>query len=180
MATSPRSADAVPPRHIVLIGMMGAGKTTVGSRLARVLDRPFVDSDVQVEQRTARTVREIFETDGEPAYRAMESEVLAEALASEEPAVIAAAGGTVLDASNRARMRQFGIVVFLDADPSHLVQRVGGQDHRPLLRDDPAGVLKQMEEHRRPLYEETAEHVVHVGDLGPDEVVEAVLELVSS
>lgn len=179
MATSPRSAE-VPARHIVLIGMMGAGKTTVGSRLARVLDRPFIDSDVQVEQRTARTVREIFETDGEAAYRAVESEVLAEALGSEEPAVVAAAGGTVLDPSNRARMRQFGIVVFLDADPSQLVGRVGGQDHRPLLRDDPAGVLREMEATRRPLYEETAQHVVHVGDLTPGDVVEAVVKLVAS
>jgi shikimate kinase len=174
MATSPPSAS----RHVVLIGMMGAGKTTVGSRLARVLDRRFIDSDVQVEQRTARTVREIFETDGEPAYRAMESEVLAEALYAEEPAVIAAAGGTILDEGNRRRMRECGTVVFLDARPSDLVGRVGGQDHRPLLRDDPAGVLRQMDEHRRPLYEKTAHHVVDVSALGIDEVVEQVLKVV--
>src|SRR4051794_31328522 len=99
MATFKASGDR--PRHVVLVGMMGAGKTTVGSRLARRLDRPFVDSDVQVERRAARTVRQIFETEGEAAFRAIESEALAEALASEEPAVIAAAGGTVLDPVNR-------------------------------------------------------------------------------
>ena len=126
----------------MLIGMMGAGKTTVGSRLARALDRPFVDSDVQVEQRTARTVREIFETDGEAAYRQIEAEVLAEALASEEPAVIAAAGGTILDPANRQRMKDHGLVVFLEAKSTDLVGRVGGQDHRPLLKDDPAGSRK--------------------------------------
>src|SRR5947208_13903360 len=103
MATS-QPCPSGPPRHVILIGMMGSGKTTVGGRLARALDRPFVDSDVQVEQRTARTVREIFETDGEAAYRVLESEVLAEALASEEPAVIAAAGGTVPHPKNRRRM----------------------------------------------------------------------------
>jgi shikimate kinase len=157
--------------------MMGAGKTTVGSRLARALDRPFVDSDVQVEQRTARTVREIFETDGEAAYRQIEAEVLAEALASEEPSVIAAAGGTILDPNNRRRMREHGLVVFLEADPADLVGRVGGQDHRPLLKDDPAGVLRQMDRDRRALYEETAEHVVDVSTLGPDEVVAEILEL---
>src|SRR5687768_10891618 len=178
MASSQPCADG-PGRHIVLIGMMGAGKTTVGSRLARALDRPFVDSDVQVERRTARTVREIFETDGEPAYRAMEAEVLAEALTSEEPSVIAAAGGTILDPSNRERMRQCGTVVFLDARPGDLVGRVGGQDHRPLLRDDPAGVLVQMDRARRPLYEETAEHVVDVSSQGPDDVVQAILKLVA-
>ena len=165
-------------RHIVLIGMMGAGKTTVGSRLARVLDRPFIDSDVQVEQRTARTVREIFESDGEPAYRAIESEVLAEALASEEPAVIAAAGGTILDPNNRRRMKECGTVVFLEAKPSDLVPRVGGQDHRPLLRDDPAGVLQQMDEVRRPLYEETADFVVDASSAPPDELVEQIVKLV--
>ena len=168
-----------PSGHIVLIGMMGAGKTTVGSRLARALDRPFVDSDVQVEQRTARTVREIFETDGEAAYRAIEAEVLAEALGCEEPAVIAAAGGTILDPSNRARMKSHGTVVFLEAEPSDLVGRVGGQDHRPLLKDDPAGVLRQMDEVRRPLYEATAHHVVDVSKRTPDEVVAEILEVVS-
>ena len=161
-------------RHIVLIGMMGAGKTTVGSRLARALDRPFVDSDVQVEQRTARTVREIFETDGEAAYRVLEAEVLAEALASEEPSVIAAAGGTILDPTNRRRMREFGTVVFLEAKPGDLVGRVGGQDHRPLLRDDPAGVLAEMDRVRRPLYEETADVIVDVSSQTPDEVVREI------
>lgn len=163
--------------HVVLIGMMGAGKTTVGSRLARLLDRPFVDSDVQVEQRTARTVREIFETDGEPVYRQIEAEVLAEALFSEEPAVIAAAGGTILDPVNRQRMRECGTVVFLEAKPADLVGRVGGDDHRPLLRDDPAGVLEQMDQLRRPLYEETADLVVDVSGQGPDEVVKEILRV---
>jgi shikimate kinase len=170
---------AAPERHIVLIGMMGAGKTTVGSRLARALDRPFVDSDLQVEQRTARSVREIFETDGEAAYRALESEVLAEALGSEEPSVIAAAGGTILDPNNRRRMKECGTVVFLEAEPDALLPRVGGQDHRPLLRDDPSGVLQQMDVVRRPLYSETADFVVDVAANPPDAVVEKILELVA-
>jgi len=165
-------------RHIVLVGMMGAGKTTVGSRLARALDRPFVDSDLFVESRAARTVREIFETDGEAAYRVLETEALAGALASEEPAVIAAAGGTILDPDNRRRMRDFGTVVFLEAKPSDLVGRVGGADHRPLLRDDPAGVLEEMDRVRRQLYEETAHHVVDVSARTPDEVVEEIIRLV--
>ena len=170
---------SVPSSHIVLIGMMGAGKTTVGSRLARALDRRFVDSDVQVEHRTARTVREIFESDGEAAYRQIESEVLAEALGSEEPAVIAAAGGTILDPKNRQRMHECGTVVFLEAKPADLVNRVGGQDHRPLLKDDPAGVLQQMDEVRRPLYEETAHHVVDVTGKGIDEVLAEVLRVLA-
>ena len=168
-----------PERHVVLIGMMGAGKTTVGSRLARAMERPFVDSDVQVEQRAARTVREIFETDGEAAYRAIESEVLAEALGSEEPAVIAAAGGTILDPNNRRRMRECGTVVFLEAKPEDLVARVGGQDHRPLLRDDPLGVLQQMDRDRRSLYEDTADVVVDVSSKSADAVVQEIVSMIS-
>ena len=164
--------------HVVLIGMMGAGKTTVGGRMAHRLERRFVDSDVQVETRAGRTVRQIFETDGEPAFRALESEVLAEALAEEEPLVIAAAGGTVLDPVNRARMRQCGTVVFLEAAPGALVGRVGGNDHRPLLADDPAAKLEEMDAQRRALYLETAHHVVDA-TRPIDEVVDELIELVS-
>lgn len=162
--------------HLILIGMMGAGKTTVGSRIARALERRFVDSDVEVEARSGRTVRQIFEAEGEPAFRALESEVLAEALAQEEPLVIAAAGGTVLDATNRTRMRQCGTVVFLQAAPTALVDRVGGNDHRPLLADDPDRVLREIEGQRRPFYEETAHHVVDASQ-PIDEVVRSILEL---
>jgi shikimate kinase len=164
---------------VVLIGMMGSGKTTVGSRLARRLDRPFVDSDVQVERRAARTVRQIFEEEGEAAFRALESEVLAEALASEEPAVIAAAGGTVLDPLNRTRMREAGTVVFLEAPPDSLAGRVGGDDHRPLLGDDPASALRRIDAERRDLYRATAHAVIDVGHEGPDEIVDRVLALVA-
>lgn len=177
MATFKASGDR--PRHVVLVGMMGAGKTTVGSRLARRLDRPFVDSDVQVERRAARTVRQIFETEGEAAFRAIESEALAEALASEEPAVIAAAGGTVLDPVNRQRMKDCGTVVFLEAPPEALAPRVGGDDHRPLLGTDPATALRKMDETRHELYREVADHVVDVTTGGPDEVVERILELMT-
>jgi shikimate kinase len=166
-------------RHVVLVGMMGAGKTTVGSRLARALDRPFVDSDVQVERRAHRTVRQIFETEGEAAFRALEAEALAEALASEEPAVIAAAGGTVLDPLNRRRMQDCGTVVFLDAPPSTLVDRVGGNDHRPLLGDDPEPVLDRMYLERRALYQEIAEIVVDSAGQPADEVVEQILAAVA-
>src|SRR4051794_6921672 len=105
-------------RHLVLVGMMGSGKTTVGRMVAARLGRRFLDSDEQVEAATGRTVREIFESDGEAAYRVLESKALCEALASRPPAVIAAAGGTVLSADNRAAMRASGEVVWLQADPA--------------------------------------------------------------
>ena len=169
-----RSAD-----HVVLVGMMGAGKTTIGRRLARRLGRPFIDSDQQVELQTGRTVKEIFEADGEPAFRALESDVLEEALATSSPSVIAAAGGTVLSEANRARMREGGTVVWLRADPEVLADRVRNGVHRPLLADDPAGVLRDLDAARRSLYEEVADHVVDTAGRAPEQVVEELERIVT-
>jgi shikimate kinase len=165
--------------HVVLVGMMASGKTTAGERVAEALGWEMVDSDEQVEARTGRTVREIFEQDGEPAYRALEREALQEALDRPEPSVVAAAGGVVLDPVNRAALQAAGTVVWLRADPGVLAGRVdGGQDHRPLLADDPVGTLERLDRERRHLYEEVADHVLDVDELDADEVAARILELV--
>jgi shikimate kinase len=158
--------------------MMGAGKSTVGRIVAARLGRPLRDSDDDIEAQTGRTVREIFETDGEAAFRAMEARALADALASSTPLVIAAAGGVVLRSENRARLRDHAFTVWLRADPSILVERVETGDHRPLLADDPASVLRRLADERRPLYEEAADHIVDVDGLTPDEVAGKVLAAV--
>jgi shikimate kinase len=170
MPTSPASST----RHLVLVGMMGSGKTTVGHRLAERLGRPFVDSDEQVEWRTGRTVRQIFEDDGEAAFRSLESEALAEALGSTEPAVVAAAGGVVLSADNR-RLLGDHLVVWLRAGARALAHRVQAADHRPLLEGDPEGVLRRLVEERRSLYEEVADVIVDVDDEDAGAVVDIVL-----
>ncbi len=163
----------------MLIGMMGSGKTTVGRSLAAALRRPLVDSDAQVEARTGRTVREIFESDGEAAYRVLEREALVDALAQAEPSVVAAAGGVVLDPGNRAVLQEAGTVVWLRARPEVLARRVSaGRDHRPLLGDDPLAALRRLDAERRPLYEEVADLVIDVDDLSTRQVVTAVVELV--
>ncbi|HEX9994111.1 MAG TPA: shikimate kinase [Acidimicrobiales bacterium] len=166
-------------RHVILVGMMASGKSAVGPIVAERLGRPFVDSDDQVEARTGRTVREIFESDGEAAYRVLEAEALREAVERAEPVVVAAAGGTVLDPGNRELMRSAGTVVWLYADPEVLAGRVSGGDHRPLLGDDPAAALRRLHDERLPLYRDVADHVVDADDRSAEDVAEQVLGLLA-
>jgi shikimate kinase len=161
-------------RSIVLVGMMAVGKTSVGRQLAASRGWEFFDSDRQIETMTGRTVAEIWRTDGEAAFRTLESQVLADALASTKPRVIAAAGGTVMDENNRRLMEQHHPVVWLRARPEMLATRLGSATHRPLLDEDPAGVLKRLDALRRPLYAEVADVVVDVDDLTPEQVVTCI------
>ncbi len=168
---------AVPkgPGHLLLVGMMGTGKSSTGRRLAEVLDRPFVDTDEEIVAATGRTIPEIWSTEGEKKMRAVESAVLAETLASPSPLVIAVGGGAVLDPANRAALARAGEVVWLRAAVATLAARLGDGDGRPLLHPDAAGALERMEPARRPLYEEVADFTVDVDDFEPDATVTAVL-----
>ena len=162
--------------HLVLVGMMGVGKSTVGRIVAAELDRPLFDSDEMIEARTGRTVREIWSIDGEESFRALETDTLLEALAEPEASVIAAAGGVVLSEVNRAALRSADAhVVWLLADVDVLVERVRNGAHRPLLDDDPETVLRALYEVRAPLYQEVADAVVSVDHRSPHDVAKAVL-----
>lgn len=163
-------------QHVVLVGLMGSGKSTVARALGQRLGRPVLDSDTMIEQRTGRTVREIFQTEGEDAFRDLETAVLNDALASREPAIIAGAGGIVLREQNRALLAASGArVVWLAAEPSLLVDRVRGGGHRPLLDADPAGTLQRMHADREPLYREVAHQIIAVDGRSVSDVVEAIL-----
>ena len=160
--------------------MMGSGKTTVGRLVAVRLGWTFVDSDEQVCQRTGRTVREIFETDGEAAFRKEESAALRSAAHGnpDGPAVVAVAGGAVLDPANRAVLRQTGAVVWLEAPATVLAGRVhAGSDHRPLLGDtaDPEHRLAELAAQRAPLYAELADRVLDVTAKNPTQLSEDIL-----
>jgi shikimate kinase/3-dehydroquinate synthase len=178
MSPSPAGVDG---RHVVLVGLMGAGKTTVGERLAARLDRPFVDTDDLVEAAAGSTVAEIFATSGEAAFRRLERTAVADACASPTPLVIACGGGAVLDAENRRTLSRAGIVVWLRADASELAARVGGGDDRPLLAGgSPVETLERLQQVRAASYETVADVTVDTDGLDPDAVTTRVLEEVTA
>jgi shikimate kinase len=165
----------VTPERILLIGMMGSGKSTTGHRLAERLGWTYLDSDEEILRRTGRTVPEIWHEQGESSFRAQETAVLEDAVKADGPAVVAVAGGAVLDPGNRERIRDAGLVVWLRAATATLVARVGTGTGRPLLDGDPATALRTLYEARRPVYQDLAEVVVDVDDRTPDQVVDAIL-----
>ena len=142
----------------MLVGLSGSGKSSVGRRVAALLQRPFRDADDEIEERTGRTVREIFATDGEPAFREIEADVMADLLAFSEPSVIAAGGGAVVTESTRKLLTQPDVfVVWLTATPEFLASRTSKKAHRPLLDDDAAGSLVRLLDERAGWYEEVAD-----------------------
>jgi 5-deoxy-5-amino-3-dehydroquinate synthase len=163
--------------HVVLVGMMGVGKTTVGRRVAELLGRPLLDSDQMIESRTGRTVRQIFESDGEQAFRELETAALVDALAEPEPLVIAAAGGVLLRAENRAALeRSHAKVVWLRADAAVLAERATRGEHRPLLDGDPVAAMHRLLPEREPLYREAADLIIDTDRLDPDTVAARIVE----
>jgi shikimate kinase len=165
-------------QHLLLVGMMGAGKSTVALLVARRLCRPCVDTDEEVERVVGRSVSAIFSSRGEAWFRVEESRVLAAVLGDPVPAVVSVGGGAVLDPVHRVALRAAGTVVWLRARPETLARRVGRNVDRPLLAaaaGGPAVALARIEAERRPLYEEVASEVIDVDDLTPDAVADRVL-----
>jgi len=146
--------SAKPPeqRTIVLVGLMGVGKSTVGRRLAARLGLPFVDADKEIEDAAGLTIPEIFERFGEDAFRDGERRVI-QRLLDGTPRVIATGGGAFMNDETRALILEKATAVWLDADIDTLVQRVGRRDGRPLLKDkDPQDVLTELARVRNPIY----------------------------
>ncbi|EYD71666.1 Shikimate kinase I [Limimaricola hongkongensis DSM 17492] len=141
-------------RPVVLVGMMGSGKTAIGKALSARLGCGFVDSDAAIEEAAKCTIAEIFARDGEAFFRARESEVLARLLEA-GPRVVSTGGGAFLAPRNRAVIAEHGAAFWLDADLDLLWERVRHKSTRPLLRTpDPRGTLARLLEERRPLYAE--------------------------
>lgn len=147
-------------RNIFLVGLMGAGKTSVGRVLARRLGLPFVDSDHEIEARTGVKIPTIFEIEGEEGFRKREVQVIAE-LAQREGLVLATGGGVVLNPDNRAVLKTGGMVVYIDVPPENLYERIRHDRNRPLIQvADPLGRLHELHAQRDPLYREVADFIV--------------------
>ncbi len=146
--------------NVFLIGLMGAGKTTIGRAIARRMKRPFVDSDQEIEQRCGVSIPVIFDIEGEAGFRARETQVIDE-LSARPDIVLATGGGAVLDERNRARLASRGTVVYLHAWPEDLYVRVRQDKNRPLLATpDPRAKLEALYAERDPLYRQIADLVV--------------------
>jgi shikimate kinase len=153
----------VPCRTIVLVGLMGAGKSKIGRRLAARLGLPFFDSDQEIEAAAGETIEEIFANRGERTFRDGERRVIARLL-TQPVHVLATGGGAFMDAATRAAIRRRGVSLWLRADLDVLVQRVSRRTDRPLLNaGDPREILAQLIERRHPVYGE-ADLVVDSGD----------------
>jgi shikimate kinase len=149
--------------NLILVGMMGAGKTTVGRLLARRLKRAYYDSDEEVERRCGVRIPVIFDIEGEAGFRARESQVIAE-LCALDGIVLATGGGAVLAEPNRRCMAARGTVIYLHARPAQLWQRVRHDRNRPLLATpDPQNKLEELYAARDPLYREIADIVMDTG-----------------
>lgn len=151
--------------NVILVGMMGSGKTTMGRALAKHLDKQFVDSDEEIQHRTGVTIPHIFDVEGESGFRARESSVIAD-LVKRENLILATGGGAVLMEQNRAVMRQNGIVIYLKASVHDLWQRTRHDRNRPLLQtDDPHAKLTELFQQRDTLYQQVADIVIQSGKL---------------
>jgi shikimate kinase len=166
-------------QNIFLVGLMGAGKTTIGRLLARRLKREFVDSDHEIEGRCGVRVSVIFDIEGEAGFRAREVVVIDEVTAR-NGIVLATGGGAVLDAASRGHLASRGTVIYLHSAPAHLWERTRHDKSRPLLANaDPKRRLEELYRQRDPLYREVADLVVDTGRQSASTLVRRLLAQLS-
>jgi shikimate kinase len=164
------------PNNVILVGPMGAGKTTVGKALAKIASMDFVDCDLELETRTGVSVTTIFEIEGEEGFRRREAALLRE-ISARSGTVIATGGGVVIQPENRELLRRAGIVIYLAAPVARLLRRTRNSRNRPLLdTPDPEKTLADLLETRDPLYREVADFVVRVDDRSPQSLARRIFD----
>ena len=152
--------------NLVLVGMMGSGKTTMGKLLAKHLGKTFADSDEEIQKRTGVTIQHIFDVEGEVGFRQREAVAIGE-LVQNDNTVLATGGGAILLEQNRVMLQQNGIIIYLKTGVSDLFQRTRHDRNRPLLQTgDPHAKLAELHQQRDPLYEQVADIVIQSGRQG--------------
>lgn len=165
--------------NLFLVGPMGAGKTTVGRHLAELLDRPFLDSDHEIEQRTGATIPWIFDKEGEEGFRQREQSVIAD-LTLRHNIILATGGGAVMRPANRHYLQQRGIVIYLYTPVSMQLARTARDRNRPLLlTEQPEVKLQQLLDLRDPFYREIAHYIVPTLDGSAKDLAQKIIQLVS-
>ncbi len=165
---------------VFLVGLMGAGKTTVGKGLARALDREFLDLDHELESRCGVKIPVIFEIEGEDGFRKRECQVLDEC-SQKRNIVMATGGGAVMNPDNRQALKTRGVVIYLRASVEELHRRTGRDKNRPLLaKGDPKATLKRLLELRDPLYREVADMTVDTGSVSVAALVQQIMDRLHS
>ncbi|MFG1489585.1 shikimate kinase AroK [Oceanospirillum sp. HFRX-1_2] len=161
--------------NIVLVGPMGAGKSTIGRLLATELGLPFFDSDREIEGRSGANIPWIFDVEGEEGFRRRETQTIIELLQEEGPIVLATGGGAIMRPENRAAISQNSTVIYLHTTIEQQLQRTSKDKNRPLLQNDnPKAVLENLFEIRDPLYRETADLIVKTDRQSPKSVVRLI------
>jgi len=165
--------------NIFLVGLMGAGKTTIGRLLARRLNMAFIDSDHEIEARTGASIPWIFEIEGEPSFRRREADVIRD-LSAQRGIVLATGGGAVLDPASRALLAERGTVVYLRASVSSILQRTSHDKNRPLLQTaDPRKKLEDLTAQREPLYREIADLIIDTGRPNVQSMVQTIIDQIA-
>ncbi len=166
--------------NIILIGPMGVGKTTIGKRLAKKLDKVFFDSDKEIEKKTGATINLIFDLEGESGFRSRECKTIDELLL-QNGIVLATGGGAILTKRNRDMLSQRGIVIYLTASPELLMKRTSYDNNRPLLdTNDRLGKIRSILEERDPLYNEIADIKVNVDNLQAKQIIIQISEFIEN
>jgi len=167
-------AEGLGPRSIVLVGMMGSGKSSVGRRLALRLGRPFVDADTEIEKAAGMTIADIFSLRGEAEFRSGEARVIVRLLEG-GPQVLSTGGGAFMNSDTRAAVAAKGISVWLNAEADVLMKRIRRRQDRPLLKtDDPAATLRRLMQERYPTYA-LADLTVESRDVPHDRIVDEII-----
>lgn len=163
-------------RNLILVGPMGAGKSTIGRLLAKELQLPFKDSDKEIEERTGANIPWIFDVEGETGFREREQSALAE-LCQEEGLVLATGGGAVLREENRRALREGGCVIYLHASVEQQLERTSRDRNRPLLQtENPGDVLRKLFTLRDPLYRDVADLIIETDQRPPRMVMQEILD----